>query len=309
MECLALTSLQAKLCHDATWNTNGTTLANASIVGQQLRAIFINSKNKLFAIPKQFPIIRMWSESDGWLTATLGSFSVSDYPPLFVTNNDEVYSQSKDQWKIYKWTNSTGTSQLAQQFNLECYRFFIDTNNTLYGSAYHQNQVLSVSLNNVGSTPIVVAGIGSSGGTPDLLSNPDGIFVTSDFHLYVTDSGNGRIQRFRLGENNGTTVAGNGFPQGLILDRPADVTPDIYGYLFIADQKRNRVIQVGPNDYRCVVGCGEKNGLSLHELNAPESIQFDGFGNLYIADTDNSRIQKFAIATNPCGTCKRTLLG
>lgn len=241
----------------------------------------------------------MWSEPNGWSQENLG-YSTHEYPPIFVTNNDEVYFQSSDQWKIYKWTKSPGSSQLAQEFNVQCFQFFIDTNNTLYCSARNQNKVLSVSLGNIGNTPITVAGTGSGGQLSDQLNNPNGIFVTTDFYLYVADSNNNRIQHFRLGEKNGTTVAGNGIPRGLQLNGPLDVVLDTEDHMFIVDTKLNRITQVTSNDYRYIAGCVGSPGPS-NSFNAPGSIQFDSSGSLYIANTDAHLIQKFTLVTNSCG--------
>ena len=43
-----------------------------------------------------------------------------------------------------------------------------------------------------------------------MLFNPRGIFVNTQFDLYVADCGNKRIQQFHLGDINGITIAGNG---------------------------------------------------------------------------------------------------
>ena len=117
----------------------------------------------------------------------------------------------------------------------------------------------------------------------------------------MTDIGNSRIQRFRSGEKNGTTVAGLGIPRNLNLNNPTDVVLDADDFLYIVDRGNSRVIRVGQGDYQCIAGCLKTNGLTPYELNRPESIRFDSLGNIYIADTDNHRIQKFILFTNSCG--------
>ena len=117
----------------------------------------------------------------------------------------------------------------------------------------------------------------------------------------MADFGNSRIQRFRSGEKNGTTVAGLGIPRNLNLGNPSDVVLDASDYLYVVDRRNNRVIQVGQGDYQCIAGCFGGNGATSWQLNHPELIRFDSYGNIYIADTDNHRIQKFILLTNCCG--------
>lgn len=298
---LVLSQNRPELCSNAKWAQNATILGEKNEVGEQPRAVFINSNNIIFVIPKQSSVMKMWSEPIGWSEANLGGFSIDEYPPIFVTNNDEVYFQSSDLKNIYKWTKSAGNSQLAQHFSERCFRFFIDINNTLYCSAHFQNKVLSVSLSNIGSTSIIVAGTGSGGTSSNQLAEPSGIFVTNEFYLYVADSINNRIQNFRLGERNGTTVAGNGIPRGLKLDRPLDVALDSEGRMFIVESNGNRITQATSDNYRYIVGCAS-GGTSPNDLKAPGSIQFDSVGNLYVANTDVHLFQKFTLLTNSCGT-------
>jgi hypothetical protein len=42
-------------------------------------------------------------------------------------------------------------------------------------------------------------------------------------------------------------------------------------------------------------------GSTPNELNSPQSIALDSYGNMFVADRNNSRIQKFILATNSCG--------
>jgi sugar lactone lactonase YvrE len=150
---------------------------------------------------------------------------------------------------------------------------------------------------------IIVAGTGSAGSSSNELDFPYGIFVNTNFDLYVADTGNKRIQRFQSGEKNGTTVAGQGIPQNLQLNHPTNVVLDSDGYLFIADNGNHRIIRSGFDQFECIIGCTGQSGAASNELNQPYAIRFDSYGNLYVSDEQNDRIQKFTIVTDFCGKC------
>jgi hypothetical protein len=58
--------------------------------------------------------------------------------------------------------------------------------------------------------------------------------------LYVADCFNSWVQKFRSGERNGITVAGNGASGTVILNKPIAVILDGSGYLYIADAARKQ---------------------------------------------------------------------
>ena len=156
-------------------------------------------------------------------------------------------------------------------------------------------------LDDISPTWTIVAGTnGTWGSTSTTLYQPHGIFVDINFDLYVADGKNHRIQLFRLGQSNGTTVAGNGASNTISLSWPAAVLLDADKYLFILEEVNHRIVRSGPNGFRCIVGCSG-SGSSAHQLRNPFSFSFDSYGNIYVADTGNNRVQKFLLATNSCG--------
>ena len=202
--------------------------------------------------------------------------------------------------RVDKWPrNGTGGSSVAR-FNSSCYGIFIDLNSALYCSMFAQNQVASVSLANKSNVTIVVAGTGAGGSSPNQLNHPWGIFVHVDFDLYVADALNNRIQRFRPGELNGTTVAGQGIANGLPLAHPTDVILDGDGYLYITDNDNHRIVRAGTSNFQCIAGCGGSPGSTASQLKKAYSLRFDSQGNIYVADEFNARIQKFMVLRNSC---------
>ncbi len=96
---------------------------------------------------------------------------------------------------------------------------------------------------------------------------------------------------------NATTVAGNGIfgSGGAQLDTPGGIFVDKSGYIYIADEKNNRVQQwaAGANVGITVAG-STTAGTDSTKLSSPADVWVDTSGNVYIADAGNNRVQKWA---------------
>jgi len=195
--------------------------------------------------------------------------------------------------------NLSNTLSIVQTVQ-NCYDIFIDINNYIYCSLHQNHQIIRKSLNNSFNQVKIVAGTGVSGSTSFMLNGPHGIFVDTNLDLYLADRSNHRIQLFPLGQSDGITVAGSGSsPSTINLNNPTAVILDANKYVFIVDLENHRIIGSGPNGFRCLVGC---NGLgsAANQLYNPRAISFDTYGNIFIADGGNNRIQKLALMTNSC---------
>jgi hypothetical protein len=219
---------------------------------------------------------------------------------LFVTINDDIYvDNGYYNHTVDKWAWNANTSVVAMDVSAACYSLFVDTNNSLYCSLYDYHQVIKTSLNS-NLNISVVAGVGCPGITSTMLYKPQGIFVHINLSLYVADCGNDRIQLFEFEQPDGLTIIGNDAQKAIVLDCPSGIVLDDDGYLFIVDQLNNRIIELGPNGIRCLVGCSGV-GSASYQLNSPQSMAFDSYGNIFVTDRDNNRIQKFILASNSCG--------
>ena len=161
--------------------------------------------------------------------------------------------------------------------------------------------MVNITLSNSSMTPTLVAGTGVNGSLPNMLTNPNGIFVNPTLDLYVADSGNDRVQMFSHGDSNATTVVGNGASGTISLNHPQAVVLDALDVLFIADTMNHRVVASGSGGFRCIIGCGGTSGSAPNELNIPVSMSFDRDGNLFVVDQGNARIQQFGMNVVACG--------
>ncbi|CAF2224658.1 unnamed protein product [Rotaria magnacalcarata] len=293
-----------KICPNATWNQDGITVVNQTLIGNAGRGIFVDSNNTLYVAAHNKSQILILGENS---VSPIGkNVSLTPYTDIFVSNESEIYYEGHNETgQIKKWLKNSNTSVSVASFPGNCYGLFIDHNNSLYCSINTQNIVVKMSLNDNTNTVVNVTGTGIRGSDLDQFSGPCGIFVDFDFTLYVADSGNNRIQSFQLGENNGTAIAGNGTPNNLELNYPTGVVLDADNNLFIADNNNSRIIRVIRDDYRCVVGCNPNETSTSDTLNDSYALRFDSHGNLFVADGFNHRIQKFTIAANSCGNSNK----
>ena len=139
-------------------------------------------------------------------------------------------------------------------------------------------------------------------GTPDddntHFREPRGVAVDGEGNIYVADLGNVRIQKCTLAGSSGicTTFAGQTGVTGdafNLIHAPLDVAVDALNRVYVCDSWWNQRIQVFDSSgaYLSTVGgdWGEKSG----QFRNPGGIGVGADGSLYVADTENTRIQTF----------------
>jgi DNA-binding beta-propeller fold protein YncE len=114
------------------------------------------------------------------------------------------------------------------------------------------------------------------------------VALDEDGNVLITDASNGRVQKF---DPAGKLLAiwpitGQGGADGSRIA----VAPD--GRIFVTDSHNNRVLEL--NIVGQVVGIWGRGGIEDGEFLLPTGITVDAQGNVYVADTGNHRVQKFA---------------
>ena len=290
---------QPRFYSNASWNPNAITFADNITVGVIPHAIFINTNNTVFVAHRDTGHILIWL--NGNVTSTVNiSANLKTPSCLFVTADDRIYldNQQFPSARVDGWSTSGTQLSPSVAVGAYCAGIFVDLNNSLYCSQDNQHRVVRKSLNSQVNTLAIVAGTGCAGSASNMLNNSDGIFVTANMDLYVADCYNDRIQRFRSGKLNATTVAGNGSSNGTItLNQPRGVVLDGDGYLFITDSGNHRIVGEDANGFRCLVGCNG-SGSASNQLNSPFTMSFDTGGNMFVTDRYNNRIQKFLLTSS-----------
>ena len=290
---------QPKLNANATWSSNAITFSTNSTTGGDPYGLFVNTNNTVYVVNRATSQISIWLEGSINRTKTISGGSSYSYS-LFVTAAGDIYvDNGVGNGQVKKFVTNANTSVLTIYVGEACYGLFIDINDTLYCSMASAHRVVTKSAQSQSSALPLVAGTGCSGSASNMLYSPRGIFVDTNFDLYVADYNNNRIQLFRSGQLNATTVAGSGASGSFTLSQPSGIVLDADKYLFIVDSGNNRIIASGPNGFRCIV-CYFGTGSALNQLNYPHSMVFDSYGNIFVADGSNGRIQKFLLDTNSC---------
>jgi sugar lactone lactonase YvrE len=171
-----------------------------------------------------------------------------------------------------------------------------------------------------GGTISTVVGNGSAGWSGDggaatsaTLWGPLGIAIEGSNDLFIVDTQNYIIRKVNAGTGVITTLAGNGnscipttLPCGdggpatsASFTYPTSVAVDSNGNFYIADYAGNRVRKVSSGGTITtlagtgIAGYNGDGGLAKSALlNHPYGVTVDSSGNVYIADTSNSRIRK-----------------
>ncbi|CAF3138162.1 unnamed protein product [Rotaria sp. Silwood2] len=112
-------------------------------------------------------------------------------------------------------------------------------------------------------------------------------------YLYIVDSGEDEVRRYRIGDSEGTVVVGgNGYGNRLDqLSTPHYVFVDLDHSVYVSDLNNHRVIKWEEGAEQGIVvagGQGQRN--SLTQLSSPAGIIVDQLGTIYVADSVNHRI-------------------
>lgn len=190
----------------------------------------------------------------------------------------------------------------------------LDSAGVLYMADRANHRIRKVATNGVisnvvGQGPGGFAGDGGPA-TSAQLQLPGGLALDTAGNLYVADTDNNRIRKIAT-TGIIATVAGNG-TRGFTgdggpatsaqLNTPYSMTFDSAGTGYIADVINNRIRKLAADGtISTVAGSGIEWGFSgdggpatSAQLFNPFGSALDGAGNLYIADTGNSRIRKVA---------------
>jgi gliding motility-associated-like protein len=194
-----------------------------------------------------------------------------------------------------------GPGAAANQFSSPA-GVFLDRDGYMYVADSNNNRIQRFPPGSTSASDgFTVAGGFGQGMAANQLNHPTSVFVDSHGNLYVADAGNHRIQEFPAssGGTNGITVAGGNSPGGASneLYFPMSIWVDVNGYLYVADTYNSRIQRFPPGSTQTTNGvtvAGTNTpGSAANELDHPTSVNVDQYGNVYVSDAGNNRVQEF----------------
>ena len=133
---------------------------------------------------------------------------------------------------------------------------------------------------------VTVAGGYGEGSGAYQLDEPNGIFVDSHGNVWVADTKNHRIQKFKPGCRKGITVGANLFhaPQ---FPTTLFVTDD--ETVYVADYYAGKVKRLSKYGNKWIIVAGRNNEMGL-----TRGVWLDNEGNVYVTDAEHYRVMKYA---------------
>jgi len=297
-------------------SVSGITIAGGNGIGTDANqvsspaALWLDSAKNIYIADSYNNRIQKWlADSTNGVTVAgskIGSIDVVISPTDAVADNDgDVYITDFVTKSVLKFlpgaangivvAGGNGDGAAANQFSFPV-GLFVDSNKVVYVSDQSNHRIQKWLPGAVTGT--TVAGGNGAGNAANQLNGPYGLFVDAQGNIFVADAQNNRVQKWIPGAVSGFTVAGgNGYGSSANqLRRPVDVFVDKTGSLYITDNNNYRIQKWLPGAIEgiTVAGGGNYPGSSANQISNPYGLFVDDSLNIFIADRNNHRIQKWA---------------
>ena len=196
------------------------------------------------------------------------------------------------------------------------YSVAVDSSGNVYIAQPEDGRIRKVNVSDSNINTVAgngTVGFGGDGGraTSAQLWLPSGVTVDASGNLYIADTANNRVRK--VSGSNIATIAGSGLfsysgdsgaSTKAQLNSPQGVAVDAAGNYYVADTGNNVVRKVAANGTITTLAgtgtagfAGDNGAAASAQLNSPQGVAVDGSGNVYIADTQNSRVRKVSGGT------------
>ncbi|CAF1479706.1 unnamed protein product, partial [Didymodactylos carnosus] len=276
------------------WNSTGITVAGGNGAGNNTNqlnapyAIFVDKNNYVYIADKGNNRIQRWSPggTNGVIVAGNGvssnsTLSLKAPPSLYVDSQGGIFVADESNNRVQYFSNGS----------------LVDPDGTIYVTQTSYHRIINW------ITGTVAAGGNNNGSNMDQLTNPKRIFIDRNYSKmnYGWIDKTLLVQKWEQNALTGTTVAGgNGLGNSTAqLNGPLSVAVSSRGDVIVLDSGNNRIqkwsVQAATGQ---TIAPGDVTiGNLSNQLNSPRGIALDSDDNLYVADTNNNRVQKFSIIT------------
>ncbi|CAF1533210.1 unnamed protein product [Rotaria sp. Silwood1] len=294
---------------DREWKQDGITVAGGNGIGDQLsqldgpQGIFIDNDTTIYIADFFNHRIVQWRHNgtNGQVVAGGNEYEHETdrliYPKGIINDkqrNSLIICDFMNR-RVIRLSKQNKTNQQILISNIHCYGLAMDKNGSIYVSDSTKNEVRRWKEGDTNGT--IVAGGNGKGNNSNQLNVPTYIFVDDNYSLYVSDMRNHRVMKWKKGAKEGIVVAGgNGQGDNLEqLSNPQGVIVDPEGQIYVADLWNSRVMRWCKNCSEGSIIIGEIGQRKKTNQFFPSGLSFDIKHNLYVADQENNRIQKFEI--------------
>jgi sugar lactone lactonase YvrE len=214
---------------------------------------------------------------------------------VYVDDDETIYVADTYNHRIMEWKNGAKTGRVVAgekgQANREGqlnspYNVIVDkSNDSFIISDSGNSRVMQWPRQNGTSGQTIISNI-----------NCRGLAMDSNACLYVCDVRKHEVKRCKIGDTNGTVVAGgNGIgnhPDQLYC--PYYIFVDQDQSVYVSDYANHRVMKWTKDAKEgVVVAGGQGDGNGMNQLSYPRGVIVDQLGTVYVADESNHRVMRW----------------
>jgi DNA-binding beta-propeller fold protein YncE len=203
------------------------------------------------------------------------------------TGNDQVAAYAPDGSQLWR-IGSRGSRTVG---NFDNPRDVTYLNGNLYVDDTGNNRVEVIDTT---ASPVTSASVTQwTTKFPSTLGITAGKDASGNNIILVTEDTSNQIAVF---DPSGTSRCNITGPSGT-LHAPRDAATNAAGDVYVADYNKDRIVEFGPvsgsNCSQSVIGGWGSSGNGSLQFKRPYGVAVDASGNVYVADSDNERIQEF----------------